>query len=372
MIKILYTIPNFHTAGSGKALLNIAKGLDKTKFEAHIACKTDDGDFFKVVEQSGVPVHVFNYEAPMRPLAQLLKQSWKISRKLKKIKPDIIHSFHYSNNYGEALAARLSGAKWVFTKKNMMWGSDGANAWKIRSALATKIIIENDEQKQRFYPKSSKTVKIYRGIRLDIFFATPPHESIRETLNTPLEARIIITVANLAPVKGITYLLEAFSKLTKKYPDWHLWIVGDDQNDTGKMLKKIVHQQKMTEHVHFTGVQQNVRAFLDHAEIFVLPTKAIGEGFGVALIEAMANSKVVLGSAVSGITDQLKHVPNHLFEPENAQALAQKLEHFMQNDTYTNQILGQSFLKHAKANYSIEREVRQHEEAYLELMNVRR
>ena len=56
----------------------------------------------------------------------------------------------------------------------MIWGSDGANAWKIRSALATKIIIQNDEQKQRFYPKSSKTVKIERGIRLEKFFAAPP------------------------------------------------------------------------------------------------------------------------------------------------------------------------------------------------------
>lgn len=128
MLKILYTIPNFNTAGSGRALLNIAKGLDKNKFEVHIACKIDEGEFFKVVKDSGIPVHVFNYEAPMRPVFQLLKQAWKISRKLKEIKPDIIHSFHYSNNYGEALSAKLAGAKWVFTKKNMMWGSDGANA----------------------------------------------------------------------------------------------------------------------------------------------------------------------------------------------------------------------------------------------------
>ena len=49
-IKILYTIPNFDTAGSGKALLNLALGLDKNIFEPHIACLNDKGDFFKIVK----------------------------------------------------------------------------------------------------------------------------------------------------------------------------------------------------------------------------------------------------------------------------------------------------------------------------------
>ena len=31
-IKILYTIPNFDTAGSGKVLYDLAKYLDKDKF----------------------------------------------------------------------------------------------------------------------------------------------------------------------------------------------------------------------------------------------------------------------------------------------------------------------------------------------------
>ncbi|WP_348799484.1 hypothetical protein [Flavobacterium adhaerens] len=36
-LKILYTIPNFDTAGSGKVLYDLAQNLDKDKFEVHIA-----------------------------------------------------------------------------------------------------------------------------------------------------------------------------------------------------------------------------------------------------------------------------------------------------------------------------------------------
>jgi glycosyltransferase involved in cell wall biosynthesis len=368
MIRILFTIPNFHTAGSGKALLNIAKGLDKSKFEVHIACKTDEGAFFETVKNAGFPVHIFNYEAPMRPITKMLKSSWKISRQLKEINPDIIHSFHYNNNYGEALPAKWAGAKWIFTKKNMMWGSDGANAWKIRSALASKIIIQNEEMKRKFYPHSKKTALIERGIVLDKFYPSKPDDITREKMNTPDDARIIIAVANLAHIKGIDILLTAFTQLANQFPAWHVWIVGDDKTKTGVELHKFVKKQNLTDRVHFSGVQSDVHAFLNHAEIFVLPTRGTGEGSPVALIEAMANAKIVLGAAVPGITDQLKGVPHHLFEPENPEALAEILEHFLENDRETNSILGQSFVIHAKANYSLMREVKQHEEVYKKVM----
>ncbi len=38
----------------------------------------------------------------------------------------------------------------------------------------------------------------------------------------------------------------------------------------------------------------------------MLPTLDKGEGFPVSLLEAMANGKIVLGSAVPGIKDQLQ------------------------------------------------------------------
>ena len=52
--KILYTIPNFDTAGSGKALINIANRLDRSRFEPHICCSHDRGIFFKEVIASGI------------------------------------------------------------------------------------------------------------------------------------------------------------------------------------------------------------------------------------------------------------------------------------------------------------------------------
>lgn len=368
-IKILYTIPNFDTAGSGKALLNIALGLDKTIFEPHILCLHDKGDFFKVVKKSGVPVSVFDYIPKERPILKMLKNCWQVSRKIKEINPDIVHSFHYSANYTEALSAKLSGAKWVFTKKNMSWGGSSKNSWKIRSFLADKIAVQNTDMKTQFYPNSNKISLIPRGVTVQNFKSSEPKAEIFRLMNTNLDKRIVICVANLVPVKGIELLIDAFSNIQLDNKNWNLWIVGDYNNDYGKQLLDIVKNKNLSETIKFSGKQNNVKNFLDCAEIFVLPTKDEGrrEGSPVALLEAMSNGKVVIGSKVPGIKDQLSSFSNHLFEAGNSSDLKEKMANFMKNSKDKNQEIGKIFEDFANKNFTIEQEIKKHEQLYLSL-----
>ncbi|MBB6681137.1 glycosyltransferase [Aequorivita sp. 609] len=364
-IRILFTIPNFDTAGSGRALLNIALALDENRFESHILCSHDRGDFFQVVKNSGIPVHVFEYIPDERPISQLLMNCYKVSRKIKKINPDIVHSFHYAASYGEALAARLSGAKWVFTKKNMSWGGGSKNAWKVRSFLANKIAVQNTDMQKEFYPTSKKTVLIPRGVVIDKFKASQPLPQIREQMETKTNERVLICVANFVPVKGIETLINAFVSIAHQFPDWVLWLVGDDKNEYGQLLHKLVANLNYESKIKFSGKQMNVVDYLNHAEIFVLPTLDKGEGSPVSMLEAMANSKVVLGSRVPGIKDHLKEFPEHLFTPKDEIDLAEKLTKLMKKDRKELKQLGLAFLRPVTENYSIEKEVEGHEQLYL-------
>jgi glycosyltransferase involved in cell wall biosynthesis len=363
-IKVLYTIPNFDTAGSGKALLNIALSLDKELFEPHILCLNSKGAFFKVVEQSVIPVHVFNYLAKERPFHKMFLESWKISRKIKKINPDIVHSFNYSSNYTEALACKLAGVKWTFTKKNMSWGGGSKNSWKLRSYLANKIIVQNMDMIKEFYPNSTKTVLIPRGVVIDNFRKSTPDLKIKEQMNTNENQRVLICVANFVPVKGIEVLIDAFDIIHKNNPNWVLWLVGDNQNEYGLQLIGKVNKLNLSHKIIFSGKQMDVRSYLNHAEIFVLPTLDKGEGSPVALLEAMANGKVVIGSKVSGINDQLKNYPLHLFKPKDNVELAEKLDYFMKMNKVELNKLALQFNKLVQESYTIEVEVSRHEEFY--------
>ena len=363
-IRVLFTIPNFDTAGSGRALLNIAKGLNPEQFEPHIACLHDRGDFFQVVKASGIPVHVFPFVSPTRPVPALLQAAWKVSRRFKAIKPDIIHSFHYSADYTEPLAARMAGIPWVFTKKNMSWGGTSANAWKLRSFLAKSIAVQNTDMQRQFYPNSTKTVLIPRGVDTKAFAPQRPDPDIRLQMQTPAGKRIVICVANMVPVKGIELLIEAFAQLAPQFPDWMLWLVGEDKNEYGQKLHRMVEEKKLNSVVKFAGKQPNVRAFLDHAEIFVLPTKDKGEGSPVALLEAMANGKVVIGSNVPGIKDQLSNHPDLQFSAGSISQLQQRLSEKMSLKKYALNQTGERLREVACSQFTVDIEVKRHEAFY--------
>lgn len=370
-IKILFTIPNFDTAGSGKALMNIALGLNSEKFEPMIACLHDQGAYFNQVKASGLPVFVFNYLAPARPVFQLLSKSWTVSRKFREINPDIIHSFHYSSDYSEAIAACMAGIPWIYTKKNMGWFGPSIRAWKLRTLLARHVLAQNTDMLRHFFPGKSKVSLVPRGVNASYFSSSAPDNSIRRQMGTDMNNRLLICVANFVPVKGIEVLIDAFEMVSDVNEDWVLWLVGDNSNEYGKFLQSKASQTKVANRIKFSGKQADVRPFLNHAEIFVLPTLDEGrrEGSPVALLEAMANSKYVIGSNVPGIRDQLRDFPDSLFVAGDRTDLAEKLRKLFLNDSSMNIELGQLFYQHVCKNYTIEREIGLHEQVYFNVKN---
>ena len=70
-IKILFTIPNFDTAGSSKVVYDLVKGLDKKKFQVTIACDHNKGEFFQEVERLGVPIVLMKTNVDYRPYVTL-------------------------------------------------------------------------------------------------------------------------------------------------------------------------------------------------------------------------------------------------------------------------------------------------------------
>ena len=81
-IRILFTISNFNTAGSGKVVYDLVNGLDKTKFDVHIACGDNRGAFFKTVKALGLPIHIFETKTYYRPYYSLLFRVNRISKLL--------------------------------------------------------------------------------------------------------------------------------------------------------------------------------------------------------------------------------------------------------------------------------------------------
>ena len=368
-IRILYTIPNFDTAGSGIPLLKIANNLDKNYFEPHIACLHERGKLFQDVRDSGIKVHIIDLYKNARPIISMLRECYQLSKVFKKINPDIIHSYHYASDYTEPLAAKMASVKWIYTKKNMSWKGPSYRSWKLRSWLADGIICQNTNMLRSFFPNWRKAKLIPIGVDIHEFKKQPDNNNIKKRLGIPGNDRIIISIANLVPIKGIEVLIQAFKLLTANYPDWKLMIVGDDTTEYGVELKNLSENLNMKDRVIFTGRQNSVREFLDISEIYVQPSLTPGEGSPIGILEAMANEKNIIASNVPGIRDQMAAFPDHLLKAGSIVELSEKLKFFMSKSKYENNKLGKSFYEYGVKNYDISIEKIEIENFYESIIN---
>ena len=345
-IKILYTIPNFDTAGSGIPLLTIAKNLDNKLFKPEIACLHDRGDLFKEVKQSGIKVHLIDLYKGVRPISKMLYDCYKLTRILIKINPDIIHSYHYAADYTEPIAAKMAGIKWIYTKKNMSWYGPSYRGWKLRSWLADGIITQNSDMMNDFFPEG-KNVKL-----IPIGVDTYKYSYNKTQKNKKSNKRYLITVADLSEIKGTGMLIQAFYKIHNEFPEWNMYIVGDDSYSYGKHCRDLVTSLDLMHKITFTGKIKDIITYLDQSEIFILPS-INGEGGPVSILEAMANQKNIIASNVSGIRDQLKHFRDHMFEAGNEDKLINILKLFMNKSVDENHKLGKLFYNYVVNNHDI-------------------
>lgn len=350
--KILYTIPNFDTAGSGKVLYDLAHGLDKDKFEVLIACANDKGAFFEEVKNLGLPIFIRPITKPLKPYYSLLFRLRENIQFIRSNNIDIAHSWHWSSDWTEVVAARLGGAKFVYTKKAMTWGNVH---WKIKSYLSTFIITINEEMKNYFPHKKAQQLI---PLGLDTAYYNPELFQKKETTRFK-----IITVANLVPVKGIEVLINAVHLLNNE--NIQLEILGDDRAEYASELKQIVLDLGLQNQITFLGKHNDVRPFLAQADLYVIPSEK--EGMPMALVEAMSMALPVLGSHISGINYVLKDFSDLLFEAKNVEQLTEKINTLYNMSKAEREVIGKTLRAYCINNFSYQKFIAEHEKLYLSL-----
>jgi glycosyltransferase involved in cell wall biosynthesis len=365
---ILFTIPNFITAGSGQAMLNIIQRLDRERFAPAVCVMKKGGELDREVERMGIPFIEAPFTVPARPYHRLLPRAWKASQAFRPYRFALWHSFHYADDYTEPIIARLAGARaWVYTKKNMSWHH---RAWTLRTWLAASVAAQNQDMLREFFAAPWFRRKIWlipRGVDTTRFRpAAPADLRLRERLCIAPGEVVAACVAHLVPVKGHPTLLQALAQTT----GLHLWIAGKAlDEDYAARLHQMAAELRLEGRVHFLGGVGDVPALLAEADIFVLPTWGRWrEGCPVALLEAMACGKACVATDVSGSRDLVVHQQSGLLvPPEDPAALSAALSALAQ-DPALRQGFGQAARRRVEERYTIEREVADHQALYQEIL----
>jgi glycosyltransferase involved in cell wall biosynthesis len=148
------------------------------------------------------------------------------------------------------------------------------------------------EQECRVPP--SLTTVIHYGIDPQQFDLRAGHRDRRR-------GSIIGAVGRLEARKGHETLIRAMPLVLARFPNACLRIAGHDHQRHASALRRLAAELSLGERVQFVGYQDDVAAFLADVDVFALASRA--EGFGQAVIEAMAAGLPVVVSRLSPLDE---------------------------------------------------------------------
>lgn len=183
-----------------------------------------------------------------------------------------------------------SSGSWNYIRRRIGWRARLIWKHRLTGLLCDKVVCVSNSIRERLineyrYPES-KCVVISNGVDLEYF--SPSHRQgivdAEAELRAAPAAGTILCVASLVKLKRIDLLLDALATVVKNHPSCRCIIVG------GGPLEMALRAQStrlgLEASVYFAGHVQDVRPYLERADIFVLPSD--NEGLPLSVGEAMA------------------------------------------------------------------------------------
>jgi glycosyltransferase involved in cell wall biosynthesis len=204
------------------------------------------------------------------------------------------------------------------------------------------------------------------GINVERFTSADPEQvkTIREQYRTPL----LIAVGRLVYYKGFEYLIEAMQQVNAR-----LLLIGD--GPLSESLRAHAVRCGVAEKVFFLGELQNqaVIPYYHASEVFVLPSIARSEAFGIVQIEAMAAGTPVINTQLdSGVPFVSPDgVTGLTVPPCNPGALANAINQLLGNEQQ-REALGAAGVQRARREFSLEQMIARTLEVYRRVLLVAR
>jgi glycosyltransferase involved in cell wall biosynthesis len=192
---------------------------------------------------------------------------------------------------------------------------------------------------------------LYNGVDCRRFAPSEQRPGLRKALGFGDDELVILTVANLTPVKGHARLLEAAARVlagTRRRIRF-LWL-GEGPERTP--LEARIRALGLGALVELPGGTDRVPQYLAASDLFVLPSEL--EGMSNAILEAMASGLPVVAYGVGGNLELVDHGHTGLLCPAgDEEALAAALGRLVRNDAERS-AMGAAARSRAEQIFSLE------------------
>ncbi len=216
----------------------------------------------------------------------------------------------------------------------------------------------------------SKVEVIHYGLGDEAVGDPQRAEEIRRRLGVEKDAPLVGMVASLSEGKRQDLLIRAAKRISVDHPECRFLIVGvPGQVEYAKKIRGMIETLGLEKQVIMPGFLGDIPSLMLALDLLVLPSN--NEAFGIVLLEAMANSRPIVGSNSGAIPEIVRHGENGLlFAPGDSDSLAEAILRMVRSpDERVG--MGELGKRAFHERFRLEREVADTERLYRSLLNQR-
>jgi glycosyltransferase involved in cell wall biosynthesis len=343
MIKVLHVTHSLGTGGAELLLVDLARLMDKDRFQLGVCCTGRDGRTRAALEETGTEVTVL--DRPRRSSVQFplfltdVLSLWSgIRRVIGRFRPDVVHT-HLESNYIGPFVAKRCGVKAVVSSFHSSVYVAPRGKWSVRNrtrravlrklgrtadALVAGSKYAADVAAQVCGVPASSVHIIHNAVDVTRLSRITPHLAVRAELGLPDDEVLLVTLGTVKEAKNHQLLLRAMRLVAQTRSNVSALIIGGGSSEFIDQLRALAKQLGVDEKVHFLGFREDAYAVVKACDLFVLPS--LWEGLPLAALEAMACGTPVLTSDIPPHRELIDHdVDGWLFRSGDEVDLTQKI-----------------------------------------------
>ena len=342
-MKITFVTATLTSGGSERVMSIVANKMQERGYEVEIICLNDQIVFYPINE--GIKITHVEVEAGTKSLP---KKLWWFRKYIQKTQPDVVIAFMVSVYTVTLLALIGIDIPVISSVRN-----DPAYS-NLRKKITRKILLPRSahvvvqtQQIKEFFSKNIQkmTTVIYNPVNERVFETSYDNDNdddnVDDNDNDNLGLKIkderlnrIISVGRLYPQKDQKMMIEAFAKVSERFPDWKLVIFGEGPER--EALELLVERLKVKDKVSLPGRSENIIDELKKSKVFCL--SSIYEGMSNALVEAICVGLPIVTTKVSGTEELIKDGENgFIVNIGDTDAMAEVLTKILEDENLQKQ-----------------------------------
>lgn len=312
---VVHVMPWGAIGGTELATLRIAQAVASSGYRSVMLCRTDApvvAEFFGSHGFQTEPYDVTRFErsGPAGRAAWMVR----LARTLRRLRARIVHCADVAAGDYAALPAKLARARLVCHVRNRYdWLTRYQRAWLL---LVDRLVGVSRHTLAQFGCKARQPIRfadrvgtvVYDGLDIGRGEAADL-AALRREFGIEPDERIVGMVARIALQKDHLTLIEAAEQVVRQFPRVRFVFIGGcgpeaHELQHGERVAQRIAQGSAPDRFVLAGFRSDVARLLQLLDVFVLCTHY--EGLPLVLIEAMAQGKPVVATAVDGIPELIE------------------------------------------------------------------